>query len=187
VGGLIRLALPVLLTVALTGCGRSPPKEMAGFGLGMSQDQVVTEAARHGGFTCHLSGTRPRLATCAGTTAQGPARVRVRENQVVAVSLEMDPGGRRPQRAMRRFTRRFGEPAWEERPFPTPFDSITGYHTLWLNRDSTRALGVVCAGRRLAPPCTAELSRTSPDAVEMKLDSLLGIVPEAAAAAPGWP
>lgn len=76
---------------------------------------------------------------------------------------------------MRRFVRRFGAPAWRDRPHAMPSDTTPVYHTLWLDRDSTRALAMMCVGERLVPPCVAELARTSPAAVEAKLDTLLRI------------
>jgi hypothetical protein len=169
-----RLSGVVALGVALVmaGCGGSPPRELAGFALGESQEEVLARA-RPGGFTCHLRGTVPRVTACDGDTDEGHARVVVRNDATVFISLDLDPGGRNPQRVMRRYVRRFGTPAWTERPYPPA--EADRFHTLWLDRDSTRALAMICSGRGLAPPCTAELTRTTPRQVQTRLDSILNI------------
>lgn len=167
--------LGLLLAATLAGCRGSPPNALAGFRLGMTQEQVLQEGRRHGDFTCNIRGTVPRLMTCHGPTTHGALRVSVRDDVTTYLGVYMDAEGARPERVTRRFVRRFGTPAWKERPHPMPFDSIDGYHTFWLARDSTRALGMTCVGKGLVPPCFAELTRTSPAAVEAKLDSLLRI------------
>lgn len=168
-------ALAPWLALALAGCSGSPPRELGGFGLGMSQEQVVEESRRRGGSTCQLTGTRPRLTVCQGFQPGDRYRVTVVDDATASIHLRMDPGGRRPQREVRRFVRRFGTPVWRERPTPPAIESAGGYHTYWIDRDSTRSLALVCADRGLVPPCSAELARTSPAAVEAKLDTLLGI------------
>jgi hypothetical protein len=169
--------LLIILGLATTAaaCGGGPPRDLAGFGLGMSQEQVMGEARRLGGFTCHVQGTRPRLTTCSGPTPDGPVEVVVRDDSAVAVSLLQDPRGRRPERQVRRFVKGFGDPAWHDRPYPTRSDPSGGFHTLWLNQDSTRSLALICAGRRLQPPCTARLAVTGPTEVQASLDTLLDI------------
>jgi hypothetical protein len=162
------------VALGLAACSDPPGRDLAGFRLGMPQDDVMEIVRGHGTFTCQLRGTIPRLTTCEGTTTDGPVQVIIRNGETVSISLVLDPGGRRPQRAIRRFVRKLGDPAWQERPFP-PLDPDHGYHTLWMNRDSTRALALVCSGRRLEPPCTAELSRSEPAMVQARLDTLLGI------------
>lgn len=159
----------------LTACGRGPPQAVAGFALGMTQDEVMALARDRGGFTCHIRGTRPPMAVCEGSTMEGPVTVVVRDNALVRVTLQRIPAQRRPQREMQRFVRRFGEPAWRERPYPSRFEPLEGYHTAWLSRDTTRSLTLVCAGRQLEPPCRVELASTTPAAVEAMLDALLGI------------
>jgi hypothetical protein len=167
--------LALALAAPLAACGGGPPRELAGFALGMSQEQVMAQARRTGGFTCHLHGTRPRLTTCQGHTPDGEVQVIVQENMTVAISLVREPSGRNPRRQMRRFVKGFGDPAWRERPYPSRFDTVQGYHTLWVNSDSTRSLALVCAGRRTEPPCRAMLEVTTPGDVHASLDSLLGI------------
>jgi hypothetical protein len=170
-----RISLIAIMGAPVAGCGGGPPRELAGFGLGSSQEQVMAEARRTGGFTCHVRGTRPRLTTCEGQTADGLVKVTVRDDTTVAVVLVRDPVGRNPPRQMRRFVKGFGDPAWRDRPFPNRADPIQGFHTLWLSADSSRSMALVCAERRLQPPCTAELAVTSPARVLAALDDLMGI------------
>jgi hypothetical protein len=165
----------MVLAVVVAGCGGSPPTELAGFQLGMSQEAAMTEVRERGGFTCRLTASRPRLTTCEGPTPDGDVRLVVRDDALIWIRLRMDPAGPRPERAVRRLVGRPGDPAWRERPYFMPPDSAPAYHTLWVDRDTTRTLSLLCADRRLAPPCYAELTRTSPPAVEAKLDSLMGI------------
>jgi hypothetical protein len=165
------------LAVGVAGCGGSPPTQLVGLRLGMSQEALMTEVRERGGFTCRLTGSRPRLTTCEGPTPDGHVRVVVRDDEVIWIQLRMDPTGPRPERTVRRLVRRLDDPAWRERPHFMPPDSAPAYHTLWVDRDSTRFLSLLCADRRLAPPCYAELARTSPVAVEAKLDTLMGIQP----------
>lgn len=174
-----RSTLPVLLAAslapALVGCRPSPPTHLGGFRLDMSQQDVVDESRRRPESACHLAGTRPRVAVCEGTRPGHEFRVVVVGDTTAYIRVRMQPEGPRPERGMRRFVSRFGEPAWRERPHTAPFEPRAGYHTLWLNRDSTRSLAMICAAAGLGPPCSAELARTSPAAVEAKLDTLLGI------------
>jgi hypothetical protein len=170
-----RLALLAVMAAPMTGCGGGPPRDLAGFSLGMSQEQVLAEARRTGGFTCHVRGTRPRLTTCEGQTLDGTVQVTVRDDTTVAVALARDPAGRNPQRQMWRFVKGFGDPAWRDRPFPNRAEPTQGFHTLWLSADSTRSMALVCAQRRLQPPCAAELAVTSPARVHASLDHLMGI------------
>lgn len=166
---------PAALVLALAACGGGPPEDLAGFAPGMSQEQVVETARAAGSFTCRLQGTQPRITTCEGPTPEGTVRVFVRDGVARSVTLVRDPGGSNPRRAMRRFVRRFGDAAWRERPFPRRGAPVQGYHTIWLNQDSTRALAAVCAGTEFRPPCVLELATTSPAGVLAKLDTLLGI------------
>lgn len=165
--------LAFVLSLCLTGCGGSPPTSLAGFTLGMSQEAVLAETAAQGNFNCRLRGVAPAVTLCEGITADGQVRVVVHDGAAVSVSLQLEPAGRRPERAVNRFVRRFGAPAWRERPYPPR--EPRGYHTLWLDRDSTRSLAMICSGRRLEPPCSAELSRTAPSTVQAQLDALLEI------------
>jgi hypothetical protein len=172
----LRVSAPwIVLALASAGCGGSPPTELAGFSLAMSQEQVITESRRRAQATCHIKGTRPRVTVCEGVGPDEEFRVIVVNDTTTHIRVTMRPDGRRPQRVMRRFTRAFGKPVWRERPHQPPLHANTGFHTLWLNRDSTRAVALVCADTRLAPPCAVELARTSPPAVEAILDELLGI------------
>lgn len=164
-----------VLGLALPACGGSPPRELGGFGLHMSQEQVVVESRGRGASSCTLTGTRPRLTVCEGFEPGEQYRVVVLDDTTTSIRLRMAPDGRRPERELRRFARTFGDPAWRERPAPMPGESARGYHTLWLDRDSSRALALTCRDRRLVPPCYAELTRTSPAAIEATLDSLLNI------------
>lgn len=172
-----RLLLTACLPVAMgmAGCGGGPPRDLAGFALGTPGDQAMAKVRSLGGFTCHVRGTIPRLTTCDGTTSEGAVQVVIRDDVTVSVSLRTEPSGRNPRRQMRRFSKAFGDPAWRERPYPTRFDPVEGYHTFWLDKDSTRSIAMVCAGPKLEPPCNARLALTSPAAVHATLDSLLGI------------
>lgn len=172
-----RLRLAAALTVALIlgGCGGGPPRDLAGFALGMSRDQAMTKVRGMGGFTCHVRGTIPPLTTCEGATSEGVVQLVIRDDVTVAVSLRTEPAGRNPRRKMRRFVKGFGDAAWRERPYPSRFDPLEGYHTFWLDRDSTRSIAMICAGQKLEPPCTAELTLSSPASVHSTLDALLGI------------
>lgn len=161
------------LALAAAGCGGDPPRSLAGFSLGMSQERVMDAVRARGGFTCNVRGTRPPMTSCEGPSEDGPVRVVVRQDTAVEIALLMDPDVRNPRRAMRRYVRPFGPPAWRERPYPSRAAAVEGYHTLWLDRDTTRAIALVCAGRDLVPPCTVELTRTSPARILAVLDSLL--------------
>lgn len=173
----------MLAVLLLAGCGGEPPSELAGFELGRTQGEVLEEAERRGGFDCRLRGTRPRVAICEGPAEEGWIGVTVRNDSVARLVLRLSgsEGADEPRsdddarRAVRRFVRGFGEPAWRDRPVPPRSDPPEGYHTLWLPEDSSRALALVCAAEELGPPCTATLTPSSPAAVEAKLDTLLGI------------
>jgi hypothetical protein len=169
------LAILAALALVLPSCGRGPPRALSGFSLGMPQDEVLERARKLGGFTCSIRGTRPPVTICEGPTADGEVLVTVRDDEVVRVGLRRVPEGRRPQRDMRRFVSRYGDPAWRERPYPSRFEPLEGYHTLWLNRDSTRWVAAICHGQRLEPPCSIDLAVTSPAGVRLLLDGLLGI------------
>lgn len=174
-GAARRRALAPILAAALVGCGGGPPRSMDGFSLGMSREEVLAEVRSRGGFTCSIRGTRPSLTLCEGPTSDGSVRVVVRQDSVVEVTVRTEPPARSPQRAMQRLARRFGEPAWRERPYPPRPARPEGYHSLWLSRDSTRSVAMLCQGERLTPPCTIELAATSPASIQAKLDSLLQI------------
>jgi hypothetical protein len=172
----VRLLRPFpWLVLAVAACGGAPPPALGGFRLDMSQEQVVAEARRGGEGQCNLKGTRPRIATCEGIRAGAAFRVVVVDDTTAYIRVGMHAVGRGPAREMRRLTRRLGDPVWKERPYQAPLLPSTGFHTLWLNRDSTRSLALICEGRGLTPPCSAELARTSPPEVESRLDALLGI------------
>ena len=162
--------------VPVLGCGGEPPDTLAGFALGLTQAQVMDAARSEGGFRCRLRGSRPRLAVCEGPVDEGLVRVVVRDDSVVSVSLRLEPApDGRPRRAIRRFVEPFGDPAWRDRPYPPLVLPPEGYHTLWVDDDTVRALSLICAGEGLEPPCTAELTSVSPAALEARLDTLLGI------------
>jgi hypothetical protein len=167
--------LPLTLALALVACRDSPPTELAGFRLSMSQEQVVLETRRRGDAACHLTGTRPPVAICEGRRAGDEFRVVVVGDTTASIRAPVPARGRRPHRDVGRFVRRFGEPAWRDRPYHPPSEPTPGFHTLWLTRDTTRSLAMICASRALGPPCAAELARTSPAAIEAKLDSILNI------------
>ncbi len=141
----------------------------------MSQAEVMDEAQRRGGFTCRLTGTRPSEATCTGPSAEGEVGILVRGDAALLITLRNDLPADHPARAMRRFVRGFGRPAWRDRPWPPRPAPAEGYHTLWLDHDSTRAAAVTCRGPRLQPPCSVTLYRTTPARVQARLDTLLGI------------
>jgi hypothetical protein len=169
------LTVPWLaLALALPGCGSSPPEELAGFRLAMSQQEVVLEARGRGDSACHLTGTRPRVAVCEGTRPGEAYRVVAVDDRTTYIRTELPVDERRPERAVRRFRGRLGEPAWRDRPYASS-EYAPAFHTLWLDRDSTRYLAMTCAARGFGPPCSAELARATPAAIEAKLDTILGI------------
>ena len=170
----MRLAIGCMV-LAIAGCGGGPPAELAGFALGMTQAEAADVARGHGSFTCRFRGVHPPTMTCDGGTPEGAVRVFVEDDVTRSITLRPDPGGADPQAAMRRFVDGFGDPAWRERPVPPRSPTVEGYHTLWVNEDSTRALATVCAGPGLRPPCLVELATTSPAGVAAKLDTLLGL------------
>lgn len=169
------LTLATVLLIA-TGCGGELPESIGGFELGLTQDEVMEAARSRGGFECRLRSSRPTFTFCEGPSEEGRVGVVVRDDSVVQLSLRLEAEpGRSPDRAVHRFVRPLGEPAWRDRPYPPRSDPPAGYHTQWVDRDSARAMALVCAGERLAPPCTAELTATTPAGVEARLDTLLGI------------
>ena len=171
--------LPTILataTLVLAGCGGEPPEELGGFTLGLTQQELLDAARTRGGFGCRLRATRPKQAICNGPAEEGEVQVTARGDSVESIALRLDPGAdERPERVIRRFVKPFGEPAWRDRPLPPRAPTPESYHTFWIDADSIRALGMACAGPGLQPPCTAELTETTPAGVQAKLDTLLGI------------
>jgi hypothetical protein len=166
--------LPVVLLA--WGCEGSPPETLGGFGLGLTQSELMEEARLRGGWGCRLRASRPPLTICEGPVEEGTVTVTIEGDSARSVRLRMAPDpDDDPGRAVRRWAGDFGTPLWRDRPYPPRSDPPTGYHTYWANEDSTRSLALVCAGREMAPPCTAELERASPVRVRATLDSLLGI------------
>jgi hypothetical protein len=166
------------LLIGLTGCGGEPPEQLGGFELGLTQDEMLAAARERGGFACRLRSSRPKLAACEGPTEDGIVTVTARADTVVRIELRLAPGADDdPARAVRRFARPFGDPAWRDRPLPPRATTPERYHTLWLDEDTTRSVALACDGAELAPPCTAELRPTSPAAVRARRDTLLGILP----------
>lgn len=163
------------LAAALAGCGGEPPEELGGFRLGLSQQEVMDMAGARGGFGCRLRASRPKRTLCEGPAEEGTVAVLVEGDSSVRVELRLEAGPEEPRGRVERFVEPFGDPAWIDRPVPPRTVPPEGYHTLWLDRDSLRALALVCAGTGLEPPCTAELTATSPSRVQAKLDTLLGI------------
>lgn len=171
-----RVPLPVLLAlVGLGACGGEPPEALGPFRLGMTQSEVMDTAYSRPEFVCRLVASRPKMTLCSGPTEQGRVEALVRGDSAVQVTLEVARHADDPARATRRFARRFGDPAWFDRPYPPTSDPPDGYHTFWLNEDSTRGIAMICRGKELGPPCNARLTTTSPAGVEAKLDSLLNI------------
>ena len=144
--------------------------------LGLTQQEVLDAVRARGGFNCRLRASRPKLTVCEGPAQGGTLTVVVEGDSVVRLGLRLDAGGEDPGRAVRRFVKPFGDAAWRDRPQPPRASPPEGYHTLWLDEDSTLGIALVCAGAGLEPPCTAELAETSPARVQARLDSLLGIV-----------
>ncbi len=171
----LAIVLSMLLMAPVAACGGAPPEGLGGFELGMSQAQVMERSQRRGGFTCTLIGTRPKVTSCAGPTEGGPIEVLVRGDSAVRIILRKDVPDKHPARSMRRFARGFGKPAWSDRPWPLRPRPTERFNTVWLDRDTTRAIALTCRGRRLEPPCTAELNATTPARLQARLDSLLGI------------
>lgn len=173
--GGVRPLLLALTIAALTACGGEPPETLGGFALGQTQQEVLSLARERGGYQCHVRATRPARAVCEGPAEAGRVTVEVVGDEVVGLLLRLEPDDEAPADAVGRFVRPFGNAAWRDRPVPPRASPPEGYHTLWLDPDSSRSLALVCAGRGLGPPCTAELRQTSPAGVEARLDSLLGI------------
>lgn len=162
--------------VAVPGCGGGPPESLAGFALGHDQAQTMEIARSLGGFQCRLRSSRPKLTVCEGPVDEGIVGVVVRDDTVVSVSLRLEPApDDRPRRVIRRFARPFGDPVWRDRPYPPLELPPRGYHTLWVDDDTARAIALVCDGEQLTPPCTAELTPISPAGLEARLDTLMGI------------
>ncbi|NIY12491.1 MAG: hypothetical protein GWN02_31330 [Gemmatimonadetes bacterium] len=141
----------------------------------MSQSEVMAESGRRVGFTCRLLASRPKRTYCGGPTAEGQIEVLVQGDSTVQVSLRKSPSDGDPRRAMRRYARPFGEPAWRDRPYPPQSDPPASYHTLWVDEDSTRSVALICQDEELGPPCTVRLATASPARILAKLDTLLGI------------
>lgn len=169
--------MAVVVLASAAACGGEPPRSLAGFELGQTQEQVLEAARSRGGFDCRLRSSRPPLAVCEGPTEQGTVTVLVRGDSVVSVRLRIEPGDAddRPRAAIRRFVRPFGDPAWRDRPYPPRSLPPDRFHTQWIDGDSLRSLALICAHEDLGPPCTAELTATRPAAVEARRDTLLGI------------
>lgn len=144
--------------------------------LGMTQQEVLDAVRARGGFNCRLRASRPKLTVCEGPAEGGALTVVVEGDSVVRLELRLDAGGENPRRTVRRFVKPFGDAVWRDRPQPPRASTPEGYHTLWLDEDTTRGIALVCAGSGLAPPCTAGLAETTPQRVQARLDSLLGIV-----------
>lgn len=171
-----RVPVPVLLAgLAVGACGGEPPEGLGGFRLGMTQSEVMDTAYARPEFVCRLVASRPKVTLCSGPTEQGMVEALVRGDSAVQITLEVAREAEDPAGATRRFARPFGDPAWFDRPYPPTSSPPEGYHTFWLNEDSTRGIAMICRGRDLEPPCNARLTTTSPAGVEAKLDSLLNI------------
>ena len=168
-------ALLGLLVVGLVACGGEPPEELAGFTLTMTQQEVMGEAYSRPEYVCRLVASRPKVTFCSGPTDQGMVEVMVRGDSTARITLEVGRQAEDPAEAVERFARPFGRPAWRDRPYPPTADPPEGYHTFWVDADSTRAIAMICGGEALAPPCNARLMRITPAGVEAKLDSLLNI------------
>lgn len=158
---------------ALAGCDGEPPEEVGGFVLGMAQTDVMAEAGSRG-FVCHLQATRPKVTTCSGNTSQGALEVLVLGERTVKITLQPNTGPGESGE-MRDYSDPFGTAAWHDRPYPPQSEPPERFHTLWLDQDTTRAIALICDGRELEPPCTVELTTTSPSRILAKLDTLLGI------------
>ena len=151
--------------ILAAGCGGGPPEQMGGFELGLTQEEVLERARERGGFGCRIRSSRPPRTVCEGLGEGGTVIVTVAGDSVVEVALRLDGRPMAPS----------GAPAWRDRPVPPRVLPPEGYHTLWVDRDSTRALALVCAGERLAPPCVATLRPATPAGIQAQLDTLLGI------------
>ncbi|MFW5947670.1 MAG: hypothetical protein ACOCUW_04180, partial [Gemmatimonadota bacterium] len=135
----------LLGAAALAGCGGEPPEGLAGFRLGMTQPELLAEADARMGFTCRARATRPPQTACAGPAEEGQVEAVVRGDSVVRITLELARDAADPSAAadaVRRFVRGFGDPAWRDRPYPPPSgprpsDPPEGYHTFWVDVDST--------------------------------------------------
>ena len=169
------LLAALLIGVMGIGCGGEPPEALGGFRIGMSQSEAMDTAYAREGFTCRLLASVPKQTLCSGPTDQGMVEALVRGDSTVRVTLEVARSAEDPVAATRRFARSFGDPAWRDRPYPPTADPPEGYHTLWVDRDTTRSIAMICRGPELAPPCNARLATTSPAGLEARLDSLLGI------------
>lgn len=170
-----RLLAALLVTVFASACGGEPPEGLGGFRIGMSQSEAMDTAYAREGFTCRLLASVPKQTLCSGPTDQGSVEALVRGDTTVRVTLEVARTADDPVAATRRFARPFGDPAWRDRPYPPTAEPPEGYHTLWVNEDSTRSIAMICRGPELGPPCNARLATTTPAGVEARLDSLLGI------------
>lgn len=171
-----RPTLGLLLAGLALACGGEPPEELGGFRLDMTQSEVMELAYDRQGFVCRLVASRPKQTVCSGPSELGRLEAAVLgDSGSVRITVEIARDAEDPAAAVREFVDRFGEPAWRDRPYPPTSDPPEGYHTLWVSGDSTRAIALLCRGEALGPPCNARLTRSSPVAIEAKLDSLLNI------------
>ena len=162
--------------VLLGGCRGEPPEALGGVELTATQQEVLAFAESRGSFSCRLRSSRPKLTVCEGPTEDGTLTVVILGDTVDRLELRLEPDpDEEPGRTVQRFTRGLGDPAWRDRPVPPRVSPPRGYHTLWVDPDTTRAIALVCDRPRLEPPCTAELVATSPGGLLAKLDTLLGI------------
>ena len=169
------IVLVAVVALGAAACGGEPPEELGGFTLTMSQSEVMDEAYSRPDYVCRLVASRPKVTFCSGPTDQGMLEVTVRGDSARRITLEVARNADDPADATQRFARPFGTPAWRDRPYPPTAVPPEGYHTFWVDRDSTRGLAMICRGEELGPPCNARLMRTSPAGVQAKLDSLLNI------------
>lgn len=166
----------LLAALAVGACGGEPPEELGGFRLDMTQAQVMDLAYDRQGFVCRLVASRPKQTVCSGPSELGRLEAAVvGDSGTVRITVEIGRETEDPAAAVRDFVDPFGEPAWRDRPYPPTADPPEGYHTLWLDADSTRAVAMICRGEALGPPCNARLMTTTPAGIRAKLDSLLNI------------
>lgn len=169
-----RLGL-VLVILGLAGCGGEPPEGLGPFRLGMTQSELMDTAYNRAEYVCRLVASRPKVTFCSGPTEHGTVEAMARGDSTVRVTLEVARTADDPAEATRAFAKPFGTPAWRDRPYPPLSDPPEGYHTFWIDRDSTRGIAMTCRGEELGPPCNARLTVMSPAAVRAKLDSLMNI------------
>lgn len=165
----------VLVLAVLTGCGGEPPEGLGPFRLGMSQSEFMDTAYNRAEYVCRLVASRPKVTFCSGPTGHGTVEAMARGDSTVRITLEVARSATDPVEATRAFAQPFGKPAWRDRPYPPLSDPPEGYHTFWVDDDSTRGVAMICRGEELEPPCNARLTVTSPTGVQAKLDSLMNI------------